>query len=136
MPDLTQIDAKMVQKRSTVPAELPTVAPSDDHTDGSWNDTDIYSAEFFINEADKKIYIRIDGSIIELAPTTGGGIRKDVFTVGGGGQSIFTLTVDVLQDYEVFEDGVIATRGHSKTGSNEITTTTTVPEGTVITIIY
>ena len=136
MPNLSQIDAKMVQKRSTVALEVPTIPVSDDHTDGSWQDTDIYSAEFFINETDKKLYIRIDDEIKEL--TIGGGVTgltKDKFTVGVGGQTVFTTAANIRNDYEVFEDGVITSRGHSKTGLNEITITSTVPEGTEITIL-
>lgn len=73
MPELSEIDAKIVNKRSTVATETPTVAPSEDHTDGSWNDTDIYSGEFFINEADEKIFIRTGATIKELGVGGGGG---------------------------------------------------------------
>ena len=72
MPELSQIDAKMVQKRSTVASEVPTVAPSEDHTDGSWNDTDIYSAEIFVNETDEKVFIRTGATIKELGVGGGG----------------------------------------------------------------
>lgn len=73
MPELSEIDAKIVNKRSTVATETPTVPASDDHTDGTWNDTDIYSGEFFINETDEKVYIRTNATIKELStgtPTT------------------------------------------------------------------
>jgi len=60
------VDAKMIQKRSTTPGEVPTVAPSDDHTDGTWDALDIYSGEFFVNEPDEKIFININGTIKEL----------------------------------------------------------------------
>ena len=73
MPELSQIDAKIVNKRSTVATETPTIAPSEDHTDGSWNATDIYSGEFFINETDEKIYIRTGSTIKELGVGGGGG---------------------------------------------------------------
>jgi len=70
MPELSEIDAKIVNKRSTVATETPTVAPSEDHTDGSWNATDIYSGEFFINETDEKIYIRTGTTIKEISTGT------------------------------------------------------------------
>jgi len=49
------IDAKIVIKRSSTALEVPTVAPSDNHTDSTWSKTDIYSGEFFLNENDKKL---------------------------------------------------------------------------------
>jgi len=45
-------DSRILSKRSTVTTQVPTVSPSDDHTDGSWDSLDIYKGEFFINLAD------------------------------------------------------------------------------------
>ena len=138
MPELSQIDAKMVNKRSTIAAEIPTIPASNDHTDGSWNDTDIYSGEIFVNIPDEKIYIRIDGVIKEFVAvgTAATGLNKDKFIVGIGGQTVFNTSSDIPNDYEVFEDGVISIAEHSKTDTNEITFIPTIPEGTTITIIY
>lgn len=137
MAELTRVDAKMVQKRSTVTTEIPTIPASEDHTDGTWSATDVYSAELFVNEADKKMFIRIADEIREIA-FVGGGLKKDVFDLdpSGGGQSVFTLSKDVIGDFEVWEDGAISIRSWSKTDTNELTSTTTVPEGTRVTILY
>lgn len=136
MPNLSQIDAKMVNKRSTVAAEIPTIPASNDHTDGSWNNTDVYSGEIFINETDEKVFIRIAGVIKEFAAVGTGGIKKDKIVVGVGGQTVFNTSSNISGDYEIFEDGVISIAEHSKTDTNEITFIPTIPEGTTITIIY
>ena len=34
-------DARMLVKRSTTTSEVPTAAPSNDHTDGTWDALDI-----------------------------------------------------------------------------------------------
>lgn len=65
-------DSRIRIKGSTTTGEVPTVAPSDDHTDGSWSALDIYSREMFFNVADKKIFARlgtsgIDDDIYEFA---------------------------------------------------------------------
>ena len=38
-------NSKILIKRTTVLSDVATVAPSTDHTDGTWNDTDIYAGE-------------------------------------------------------------------------------------------
>lgn len=47
---------RRLEKSSTTPGETPTIAPSADHTDGSWSARDIYPAELFVNKPDKKVY--------------------------------------------------------------------------------
>lgn len=81
---LNVIDGRIVEKVSTVPGEIPTIGPSQDHTDGTWVPSDVYEAEFFVNVTDQKIYILMDGTIVEL--TTGGPVPiptlEDVLTAG------------------------------------------------------
>ena len=48
--------SKIKIKRSSVAGVIPTMGPSSDHTDGSWNGTDIYPGEFFINLADNRVW--------------------------------------------------------------------------------
>ncbi len=62
-------DSRILIKRSTVASEVPTVAPSDDHTDGSWDELDIYKGEFFKNLVDGKLFTRFDSGIAEIAVT-------------------------------------------------------------------
>jgi len=58
-------DSRIKIKRSTVSGTVPTVAPSDDHTQPSpaWTATDIYKGELFINQADNVIWSRGDNGV-------------------------------------------------------------------------
>lgn len=57
--------ARVIQKRSDISGQLPTIPSNDDHTTG-WLDTDIYKGELFINMADVRAFTRNDASIIEF----------------------------------------------------------------------
>lgn len=103
---IVSADAKQVQKRSSTTTEIPTVAPSDDHTDGTWSDLDIYSGEFFANEADGKLFIRLDATIKEIALGSGDTIYTGDDTIGSG--RVVTLT-DTLR----IEDGAFIVKGGS-----------------------
>lgn len=85
-------DARILIKRSTTTGEVPTVAPSNDHTDGTWDALDIYTGELFFNVADSKAWFRSNTAIIELATLNG---PTDAFVNGGntyGADAIFGLT--------------------------------------------
>ena len=58
-------DSRIKIKRSTISGTVPTVAPSDDHTQPSpaWIATDIYKGELFINQADNVIWSRGDNGV-------------------------------------------------------------------------
>lgn len=70
---LNPIDGKIRIKRSNVTGSTPTIAPSVDHTDGSWSSTDIYVGEYFLNTVDDRLWLRTDNAIreIDLFFTTG-----------------------------------------------------------------
>ena len=53
-------DSRIRLKRSSTTTTEPTVAPSTDHTDGTWVSTDLYVGELFLNTADDKLWIRTD----------------------------------------------------------------------------
>lgn len=53
-------------KRSTISGEYPTIPGSNDHTDGTWLDTDIYEGELFYNVPDNILYTREDTNIIVI----------------------------------------------------------------------
>ena len=127
---LVQIDAKQVQKRSTTPGEIPTLGESDDHTDGTWLDTDVYDGEFFANLADGKLFIMLGGEVYEF------GVKKQTFVVAGGGQDTFVLPKNILSDVVLLEDGIPTTRVITQTEVNEIETDSLIPEGTEVLIIY
>lgn len=85
-------DARILIKRSTNTGEVPTVAPSNDHTDGTWDALDIYTGELFLNVQDSKAWFRSNTGIIELATLNG---PTDAFVNGGnayGADAIFGLT--------------------------------------------
>lgn len=63
---LIVIDAKHRNKRSTIPGVVPTLGPSEDHTDGSWGDNMIYPGELFFNIPDEKIWIGTATTVIEI----------------------------------------------------------------------
>ena len=64
-------DSRIKIKRSTVSGTVPTVAPSDDHTQPTpaWTATDIYKGELFINQADNVIWSRGDDGVFCIGGT-------------------------------------------------------------------
>lgn len=70
---------RMLVKQSTTPGEVPTIPPSDDHTDGSWIETDIYVGEQFFNSADGIMYTRSDNGIEVVGG--GAGAIKEYFAI-------------------------------------------------------
>lgn len=64
---ITTQDSRIIIKRSSITGQVPTIAPSNDHTDGSWNPLNIYKSEIFINLADSKIWMRDDSGIQRIA---------------------------------------------------------------------
>lgn len=93
-------DARILIKRSTTTGEVPTVAPSNDHTDGTWDALDIYTGELFFNVADSKAWFRSNTAIIELATLNG---PTDAFVNGGnafGSTAVFGLSDDNQVDFK------------------------------------
>lgn len=64
---------RMVQKIVTASGQAFTVAPSNDHTDGSWGIGSLYDGEFGINSANAALWLRISGTVyqISLSGSTG-----------------------------------------------------------------
>lgn len=93
-------DARILIKRSTNTGEVPTAAPSNDHTDGTWDALDIYTGELFLNVQDSKAWFRSNTGIIELATLNG---PTDAFINGGntyGANAVFGLTDDFKVDFK------------------------------------
>lgn len=59
-------DSRIRIKRSTTTGEVPTVAPSTDHTDGTWDALDVYVGELFLNTVDDRLFVRTDNGIIDV----------------------------------------------------------------------
>lgn len=64
---------RMVIKVSDVTTEVATIPTTNDHTDGSWLNTDIYVGELFLNITDDILQTRTDAGIITLNSGGGGG---------------------------------------------------------------
>lgn len=113
---IISLDAKIVNKRSTVAAEVPTVAPSNDHTDGTWDNLDIYSGEFFINEPDDKLYIRIANNIREInlgagadtIYTADGSTDNRIVTINPGNTLRFDIAASSTTRFFVGRDTTVA----------------------------
>lgn len=56
-------DSRIRIKRSTTTGEAPTVAPSTDHTDGTWDALDVYVGELFMNTQDSTLWARTDNGV-------------------------------------------------------------------------
>jgi len=67
-------DSRIRLKRSTVTGAEPTVAPSADHTDGTWGVNDVYIGELYLNDSDQRLFVRTTGGVKEIA--LGGGEIK------------------------------------------------------------
>ena len=72
--------------------------------------------------------------VTEVVGTTGFAFR-DTFTVGGGGQTVFTTSNEIGNDAIVFENGSVTSKTSNVTGTNQVTTDL-MPEGTIVDIIY
>lgn len=70
MSGLNQQDTRIAFKYSTVSGATPTIAPSMDHTDGTWTQNDIYIGEFFLNAADDTMWIRTINGIVPITSGT------------------------------------------------------------------
>ena len=77
-------NARIIIKQSTVSGEVATLAPLSvngtyDHTLlPAWNPSDIYIGEFFMNEPDEKLWIRLNSTTIKKILLDGDGITQDV----------------------------------------------------------
>jgi hypothetical protein len=82
--------SRVINKRTSITGEVPTIGPSEDHTDGSWIDTDIYPGEFYINMEDQKVWFGwTSGStsgVTQIYPLVGPG--SGVQLIGGNNISI------------------------------------------------
>lgn len=60
--------SRLILKRSDVTTLSATTAPNTDHTSSSpsWESTDVYVGEMFLNTNDQKLWVRTDSSIKEI----------------------------------------------------------------------
>jgi len=76
-------DSRILIKASTVVGVEPEVAPSTDHTDGTWSAADVYTRELMANVADGKIWMRMNSGIKEILVMPSGATTGDIFMVSG-----------------------------------------------------
>src|SRR3989304_3554215 len=92
---LTIQDSKIRIKRTTLADQIPSMAPSQDHTDGSWNANNIYKGEFYLNETDARLWIGTAVGIKEI-PIINGllpiGAADTIVKVNTGGSALEYLT--------------------------------------------
>jgi len=70
---MSVIDSRIKLKRSSVTTAVPSIGPSNNHRDGTWDEFDIYPGELFVNLPDGKIWIGSDLGVA-LVPTSLTGI--------------------------------------------------------------
>ena len=51
-------NSRLEIKYSTISGASPSIAPSQDHTDGTWTADDIYVGEFYLNAVDDQLWVR------------------------------------------------------------------------------
>lgn len=54
--------ARKLIKRITGASQQPTIPTSNDHTDGTWVDTDLYSGEMCLNTTNGELTMRVSGT--------------------------------------------------------------------------
>lgn len=64
-------NSRLEIKYSTITGATPSIAPSQDHTDGTWTPDDIYVGEFYLNAIDDQLWIRTLNGIIPIMSGTG-----------------------------------------------------------------
>ena len=90
--------SRVINKRSDQTGVVPTIGPSNDHTDGTWIDTDIYPGEFYINMEDQKVwfgwYSGSTSGVTQIYPLAGPGGGLTI--VGGTGISVSGASPDFI----------------------------------------
>lgn len=112
-------DSRILIKRSTTTGVVPTIPPSNDHTDGTWIATDIYKGELFFNQADGIMFSRDDSGIITIGGVGGGGTLDDSYDFGGAGAGREIDAVDGAVKISG-EDGLLVTGTYGSGAAAEV----------------
>jgi len=73
---------------------------------------------------------------VELLLLSKGFLQSESFVVGFGGQTVFNVSNEIGNDFLFYEDGGITIRTVNQTTPTRLTATTSVPEGTIVNILY
>lgn len=97
MSALTEF-SRLLLKQSADTGVVGTIPASNDHTDGSWLETDLYIGEGLLNTADDILYIRTDNGIKEIAAGDGDSeiFTKSVVVPSASVLSLFSLPVELI----------------------------------------
>jgi len=116
---LVKADAKIRIKRAELLGVEPTPGPSLDHTDGSWNDTDIYVSELMMNTGQpgvegsiEKLWIRTEQAIRHIPLSSNGGSAGQmlVLTEDDSYATWVDMPVD-LSGFDIAENGLYSMFG-------------------------
>jgi hypothetical protein len=125
-------NSRIQHKFSTISGETPTIAPSTDHTDGTWTPTDLYVGEIMFNVVDDNAWFRSLNGIIPL--TSGATYISTYLNLTGGtmlgpiyGPTISATTISGATIYSPNFNGTFIGDGSGLTGI----TSTTFTGGTV-----
>ena len=135
MSGLNIQNSRLQQKYSTISGSTPSIAPSTDHTDGSWGENDIYVGEVYINVQDDTMFFRSLNGIIPITSGTTT-INTSAFLNLTGGTLTGTLyaptisatTISASTIYSPSFNGTFVGDGSGLTG---ITSTSVFSGGTV-----
>lgn len=64
-------NARLQIKYTTIAGQEPTIPSTNDHNDGTWNPTDIYIGEFFLNATDELLWVRTLDGLLPVGGTGG-----------------------------------------------------------------
>ena len=88
--------SRYINKRTETAGVVPTIGPSDDHTDGTWGENDIYPGEMYINMADQRVFFGYasgtTSGVVSIFPPQGPSGIEDVFLTNSGGITLVGST--------------------------------------------
>ena len=127
-------NSRLIIKRSSTPGDVPTVGPSNDHTDGTWGVLDIYNGEFFINDPDEKLFYAANDVITEVTSSSPSATsfavdldnaESSVTRSVSGGRTYFDVvhslaSLDVVVQFVRLSDGRTVSMRLERTGVNDV----------------
>jgi hypothetical protein len=137
-------NARLQIKYTTVAGQVPTIPSTNDHNDGTWNPTDIYIGEFFLNSYDDLLWVRTLDGILAVGGTGGSAsfIGDFVSKANGGTYSgpVFGPTFSAINmiattiSASAFDGLIFGSSGSTYYGDgSNLTGITTVWNGGVVT---
>ena len=115
---------RMIIKVSDVTNQVATIPTTNDHTDGSWLNTDIYVGELFLNITDDVLQTRTDVGIVVLNPPSTGGAWGTI-TGTLSNQTDLQNALDNKQDNLVSGTNIKTINNNTVLGSGNLVINTT-----------